>query len=57
MIDGFWMLASFLITASFVNRIPRDLTILVQALGVLLLIAAAALCCGWCCANRTPTRC
>ena len=25
LIDGFWMLAAFLITASFVHRIPRDI--------------------------------
>ncbi len=42
-IDGFWMLGAFLITASFVKGIPRDITILVQALGGFLLICAAAL--------------
>jgi uncharacterized protein (TIRG00374 family) len=42
-IDGFWMLGAFLITASFVKGIPRDITILVQGLAGLLLISAAAL--------------
>jgi glycosyltransferase 2 family protein len=36
LIDGFWMLAAFLITAAFVRRIPRDLFILVQFIGLLL---------------------
>jgi uncharacterized protein (TIRG00374 family) len=43
LIDGIWMMAAFLITASFVGGIPRRLTLLVQALGVLLLLGAAAL--------------
>ncbi len=43
LIDGFWMLAAFILTATFVRGIPRDLIILVQALGVLLLAGAAAL--------------
>jgi glycosyltransferase 2 family protein len=43
LIDGFWMLAAFIITASFVRRIPSDLIILVQVLGVLLLVGAVAL--------------
>jgi uncharacterized protein (TIRG00374 family) len=42
-IDGFWMLGAFLITASFVKGIPRDVTILVQIMGVALLISAAVL--------------
>jgi uncharacterized protein (TIRG00374 family) len=42
-IDGIWLLAAFLITASFVQGIPRDLTILVQALAVLLLIGVGIL--------------
>jgi len=42
-IDGFWMLGAFLITASFVKGIPRDITILSQLMGALLLICAAAL--------------
>jgi uncharacterized protein (TIRG00374 family) len=43
LIDGVWMLAAFLITAAFVKRIPEDLTLLVQALGALLILGAAAL--------------
>ncbi len=43
LIDGFWMLIAFLITASFVKGIPRDLVILVQSLGVLLILAAIGL--------------
>src|SRR5579871_6368184 len=43
LIDGFWMLATFLITASFVRGIPRDLLILVQLLGVILFLGAALL--------------
>jgi uncharacterized protein (TIRG00374 family) len=42
-IDGFWMLAAFLITATFVKGIPEDLTILVQILGLLVLCGAATL--------------
>jgi len=42
-IDGFWMLAAFLITTIFVKKIPRDLTILVQLLGGLLLVCAITL--------------
>lgn len=41
--DGFWMLATFLITAGFVRGIPTDLIILVQILGVLLVVGALAL--------------
>jgi uncharacterized protein (TIRG00374 family) len=43
LIDGFWMLATFLITASFVRGIPRDLLILVQLLGLVLLLGAGLL--------------
>ena len=43
LIDGVWMLAAFLITAAFVKRIPEDLTLLVQALGALLILGAVAL--------------
>jgi glycosyltransferase 2 family protein len=43
LIDGFWMLAAFLITAGFVRGIPRDLLILVQFLGVLLFLGAGIL--------------
>jgi uncharacterized protein (TIRG00374 family) len=42
-IDGIWMLAAFFVTASFVHGIPRDLTILVQALALLLLGGAGLL--------------
>jgi uncharacterized protein (TIRG00374 family) len=42
-IDGIWMLAAFLVTASFVRGIPRDVLILVQLLGALLLACAAVL--------------
>ena len=49
-IDGFWMLACFLVTASLVKGIPRDLLILVQILSVLLIVAAGALC--WIVARR-----
>jgi glycosyltransferase 2 family protein len=43
MLDGFWMLITFLITAGFVHGIPTDLIILVQILGVLLVLGALAL--------------
>ena len=43
LIDGFWMIAAFVITASFVQRIPEDLVILVRILGGLLLAGAAIL--------------
>jgi len=43
LIDGFWMLAAFIITASFVRGIPRDLIILVQLLGILLFAGAVVL--------------
>jgi uncharacterized protein (TIRG00374 family) len=43
LIDGFLLLAAFLITAIFVKRIPQDLTIVVVALGVLVVAGAAAL--------------
>ncbi len=43
LIDGLWMLAAFFITAAFVRAMPRDLTLGVQILGVLLLLGAAAL--------------
>jgi uncharacterized protein (TIRG00374 family) len=42
-IDGVWLLAAFFITASFVHGIPRDLTILVQVLALLLVIGAGIL--------------
>jgi uncharacterized protein (TIRG00374 family) len=37
-IDGFWLLVAFIITATLVKGIPEDLTILVQVLGALLVI-------------------
>jgi len=43
LIDGFWMLLTFLITASMVKGIPEDLVILVQILGVLLFLGAMVL--------------
>src|SRR5206468_7110520 len=42
-IDGVWLLAAFLVTASFVHGIPRDLLILVQILSVLLLACIGVL--------------
>jgi hypothetical protein len=42
-IDGCWMLTAFLITTIFVKKIPRDLTILVQLLGALLLLCVITL--------------
>ena len=50
-IDGFWMLACFLVTASLVKGIPRDLLILVQILSALLIVAAGAL--FWIVARKT----
>jgi uncharacterized protein (TIRG00374 family) len=41
--DGIWMLLAFLITASFVKGIPKDLLILVQVLGVLLVLGVILL--------------
>jgi uncharacterized protein (TIRG00374 family) len=43
LIDGFWMLAAFLVTASVVRGMPRDLDILVRGLGVLMVLGALAL--------------
>lgn len=42
-IDGFFMLGAFFLTASFVKGIPRDLTVLVNILGVLVVAAAGVL--------------
>jgi len=39
LMDGVWLLLAFLITASFVKGIPKDLVILVQVLGALLILA------------------
>jgi glycosyltransferase 2 family protein len=41
-IDGFWLMIAFVITATLVKGIPEDLTILVQALGALLVIGTVA---------------
>ena len=43
LIDGVWLLLSFLITAGFVRSIPKDLIILVQALGALIAVSAGAM--------------
>ena len=43
LIDGFWLLAAFLLTASFVRRIPEKLMILVQIVGLALLAGAVLL--------------
>jgi hypothetical protein len=43
LIDGVWMLLTFVITASFVKGIPKDLIILVQALGALIVLSAGAM--------------
>jgi uncharacterized protein (TIRG00374 family) len=42
-IDGIWIVLAFLITATFVKGIPRDLLILVQVLALLLLVGVALL--------------
>ena len=41
LIDGFWMVLSFIITASFVKGIPKQLVLLVQTLGVLIIFGAS----------------
>ena len=41
-IDGFWLLVSFVITATLVKGMPEDLTIFVQILGALLVIGTVA---------------
>jgi uncharacterized protein (TIRG00374 family) len=42
-IDGIWIVVAFLVTASFVQHIPRDLILLVRLLAVLLLFCVGAL--------------
>jgi glycosyltransferase 2 family protein len=42
-IDGFWMVLAFLVTAAFVKGIPGELVLLVQVVGGLLLIGAILL--------------
>jgi uncharacterized protein (TIRG00374 family) len=41
-IDGFWLLVSFVITATLVKGMPEDLTIFVQIIGALLVIGTIA---------------
>lgn len=43
LIDGFWMLAAFFITAAYVRAMPRELMLGVRVLGVLLLLGAILL--------------
>jgi len=43
LMDGFWMLAAFLITAGFVKGIPKDMIILVQVMGALIGAGSAIL--------------
>ena len=43
LIDGFWMVGFFLITARYVKGLPKGLVDLVQVVGVLLLLAAGVL--------------
>jgi len=43
LIDGFWMISAFVITASFVQKIPEDVTILVRVLGGLIIVGALLL--------------
>jgi hypothetical protein len=43
LIDGVWMLLAFLITAGFVRGMPKDLIILVQVLGGLIVLSAGGL--------------
>lgn len=43
LIDGFWMLTAFLITTIFVKKIPKDLTVVVVLLGVLVLAGAVTM--------------
>ena len=43
LIDGFWLMGAFLITASFVSNIPRDLVILVEILSGFLVLGAILL--------------
>ena len=50
-IDGFWMVVAFLITASMVRGIPGQLVFLVQVIGGLLIVGAVAL--GWIIFHKT----
>src|SRR5258708_4850008 len=38
-IDGFWLLAAFLVTATFARGMPSNITLLFQPLGLVLLLA------------------
>jgi len=44
-LDGFIMVAAFLVTATFVRGIPEELVLLVQVIGALLLVGAIVM--GW----------
>ncbi len=54
LIDGVWMLLSFLITAGFVRGIPEDLIILVQVLAALIVLSAGGL--FWIASSRRQAR-
>jgi len=41
-IDGFWLLAAFIVTAAFARGMPSEITLLVQGLVVVLLVASVA---------------
>jgi uncharacterized protein (TIRG00374 family) len=43
LIDGFWLIAAFFVTAVFLREVPRDLTIGVRALGAVLFAGAIML--------------
>jgi len=44
LLDGFWMLFAFALTAAFVRGIPRDVTVGVQILAVVLLCGTVGFC-------------
>jgi hypothetical protein len=52
LIDGVWMLLAFFITAGFVRIIPKDLIILVQVLGALVVLSIGGL--FWIAFRRRP---
>jgi hypothetical protein len=52
-IDGFWLLIAFVITATLVQGIPEQIIVAVQVLGALLLIGTIAAV--WIVASRPPT--
>ena len=43
LIDGFWLLAAFLVTAVFLREVPRDLAIGVRVMGAVLIVCATLL--------------